>query len=221
MITKILFQIIIIFFLTKKVLLLNEFGKGVSQVHSLSITTPLKINGFISNELNHEIITGINTYIDSSKFFIFSDDKIKSINYNNPITSYVVSEYLSTNLYDDLYSISSYYIYLPKLKTTQKTVLFGFCTNSNYLSIYEYITTWERLDNKKLFNYEKFNMKKTKNKCFASIFIGKNDIDEKAYISNAYSRYSNDETDKRKFEVICLDCNKQFESDESNESGES
>ena len=190
MITIILFQIIIIFSLTKKVLLLNEYGKGVSQVHSLSINTPLKINGFISNELNHEIITGINTYIDSSKFFIFSDDKIKSINYNNPITSYVVSEYLSTNLYDDLYSISSYYIYLPKLKTTQKSVLFGFCTNSNYLSIYEYIatTTWERLDNKKLINYEKFNMKKTKNKCFASIFIGKNDIDEKAYISNAYSR---------------------------------
>jgi hypothetical protein len=177
---NIFFQIIIIFYLFGDSLSLAQFGFGSSTVTPLSFISREEIKRLISNNLNHEIFSQIpTTYVDSSIFFIIGNNQIKSVAYSNPI----ISTDVNIGSYE-LYHVSSYYLYLPKLMTGQQSVLFAFCTNSYYLSLYEYIGN--NLNNKKLIRYEEFKIIQTKNECSGSSFIGKNDFNQKLYISNAY-----------------------------------
>ena len=203
LILNVLFQIIIIFYLYKDSLSLNLYGFGSSAVRQYSFGSREEIKRLISNDLSHEIFSQITSangeYTDASKFFSIGKNALKIASYDiNPI------DYKNININTiDLYHVSTYYLYLPKLISSQKSVLFAFCTKSHYLSLYEYISP-NSLSRIKLIEFEEFKIAQTNNECSASSFLGKNDFGvsisiQKMYISNAYSRYINDDTSKSIF----------------------
>ena len=211
---EIFFYITIIFYLFKYTISLNSFGKGVSPVSILSsFTYPEDVNGLISNDLTHETFSKTTSYsnpYESSIFFIIGNQKIQSLYFTlSSIYQKDVEELSSTSAtLNDLYSISSSYLFLPKdilydtntIEAKRKSALFGLCTNGNYISsyIFEYNTDInnllidQKLINNNMISYDDVKITTTENKCSGSSFIGKSNFGDRVYISNAYSKYSND-----------------------------
>ena len=206
---KINFFFFIIFIYLKKYIKCI-FGRGVYQYNIISaFSLPEDVNGLVSNDLTHETFSEItnNGYdslpYESSIFFIIGKSDIISLYFaSNSIKENSVNENLN-----DLYSISSSYLYIPKYllydssigDSYHKSVLFGFCTNSNYISsyIFEYSISGDSLTDQELINkntisYDNLQITETNNKCSGSSFIGKNNFGNRVYISNAYSKYKSD-----------------------------
>ena len=205
MIKNYFYLVIIIFHIAKYSL--NIFGKTVSDKYTLSFPSSTEVNGFISNDLTHETFSeetpGTNEF-EPSIFFIIGKNKIKSFYFT--INS-VNNDNEVEDLTYDLYSISSSYLFIPKdliydsnSYSQAKSVLFGLCTNNHFISsyIFEYTTDannfllTQKLSNKNLISYEDLKTSQTDNKCSGSSFIGKINFGDKLYVSNAYSKYSND-----------------------------
>ena len=115
---KLLSLIILISFL-KISFELNDYGKGISSVLELQPTNPEEVNGFISNDLTHEIFDQIplnppTSSYESSTFFSIGKKNIFSI-YPSSTNEYKKQEITTSNtIPEDLYSNSSDYIYLPE-----------------------------------------------------------------------------------------------------------
>ena len=195
-ILNILLQAIILFYLYNDSYSLDKFGLGSSAINTLSFSYRYEFKRLISNNLNHEIFSQITSangvYIDSRKLFIIGQNQIKTVDYSSPTTRTI----LNIDFYDSS-TASSYFLYVPELINGQKSVLFVFCTSSYYLLFYEY--NGNNLSNKKSIFYEEFKINESANQCSGSSFIGKNDIGQKLYVSNAYSKYIDDATSKSIF----------------------
>ena len=184
-----------------KFILSDTFGYGSSLLNSFSGFDMGQVNGFISNDLSHEIFLELpneGNYEDydsyeSNIFFIIGKEKIYSIDFTfggvniNPIGG----------SYNDLYSISSSYLYIPKYYLSSgsiNSVLFGFCTDTNFISSYIFDFNNKELTLKDFIPYEDLDINKNNknNKCSGSSFISQKDFGNRIYISNAYSLYSND-----------------------------
>ena len=160
-----------------------------------------------------------NTYdqYESNIFFIIGKENIKSLYFKStPSLNYEITE----NLIDikeelssssssspppyDLYYNSSSYLFIPKnllyvsTEGQPKSILFGLCTNKSFISSYifdydssSFDTSQELIINNQI-SWSDLNIEKTDNKCSGSSFIDNLSLSDSLYISNAYSKYVND-----------------------------
>ena len=179
---------------------------------SIAVPSGTKISALVTNYLTHETFlqnSQDTNYFESSIFFIIAENTIKSFYINtNTIyqdNGYTVTERTKSNTaLNNLYSVSSDFIYIPKYyifssldgNSYEKSILFGFCNTNYFFSVYTFdpnptfTSQYFTLQNAEGYQ-DKFDLDIAINKCSGSAYIGNNDINDRIFVSNGYSIFKN------------------------------